>query len=115
MRVKTMGALADTAGAETAAAITASGLALAADCVLAALAKDAILGRNGFTAIAAILAIPQCELDEGAVAVVGPQQIHDELKKVQQPPLDDRLSDGGPSFAFAKHLVEYVRMRDSFA
>jgi hypothetical protein len=83
MCVKTMGALADTAGAETAAAVTASGLALAADCVLAALAQDAILGRNGLTAIAAIFAIPKCELDEGTVAVVSLQQIHDELKEVQ--------------------------------
>lgn len=115
MCVKTMGALADTAGAETAAAVTASGLAFAADRVLAALAQAAILGRNGFTAVDAIFAIPQCEFDKGAVAVVGPQQIHDELKEVKQPSLDDRLPDGCPSFAFAKDLVEDVRMGNAFA
>jgi hypothetical protein len=113
--VVTNGTLTDAVTAETAFAVSAGGLTVAADGVFAALTLVAILGRDRFTAVAAAFAIPKGQLDEWAFAVVRPQQVHHELEEVQQPTLSERLPDRGSAVAFAQRLVADMRVRDAFA
>ena len=70
MGVVTMGTFSDAVAAETAFAVSASRLAVAANRVFTAFAYAAIVTHDGLTAVAAALAIPERELNKRTFAVV---------------------------------------------
>lgn len=105
--------LADAATTKPAFTCATRALTVAAHRFCTALADIGFVGGDGPAAVAAVLTIPEGQLDEGALAVVGPQEVRHEMEKIQQSTLEEGLTNGGSSIALAKDFIDDMRVGDA--